>query len=105
MTDGKQIVQPGIHLLGAQAKRGGQAKDGGHDGQDVDQVAEATVDALAEKWLENRADGERQAAVVGEVGQPQGHQGIERPGVQPPVKVMPIASSAASAAGLTPGWC
>ena len=93
--------------MGAQAKRGGQAKDGGHDGQDVDQVAEATVDALAEKWLENRADGERQAAVVGEVGQPQGHQGIERPGVQPPVKEGDTHSQLRRLrrAGLTPGWC
>lgn len=44
------------------------------------------IDALADQRVERRAQGERQAVAVGEVGQDHRHDGVDRPGMQAPVE-------------------
>ena len=55
-------------------------------GQDVDEVADSSVNALADERVEGSPHGQGQSPVVGKIGQRQRHEPVQSPGVEPPVK-------------------
>src|SRR5690606_40453301 len=87
LRDPEQLVQAAVDLQGAQTHRDRDAEDGADDRDDVDDLADRPVDALAEQRLEDRAHARGQVALVDEVGEAQGGQGEDRPGVQREVVV------------------
>ena len=49
-------------------------------------MADRAVDTLADQGVQRRAQGKRQTVAETEVGQDQRHDGVDRPGMQPPVE-------------------
>ncbi len=82
LRDAEQLRQTAVDLQGAQADRHGDAEHRADDRDDVDGLADRAVDALAEDGLEDRAHARRQVALVDEVGEAQGRQREDRPGVE-----------------------
>ncbi len=82
----EQVLQAGIDLAGPQAERGGHPEQGRHGGQGVDGMSPATVDTLPQQGIKHGPDTQGLFAIKGKIGQGQSHQGIDAPGVQPPVQ-------------------
>ena len=75
-----------IQLDDADAQRGGDAEHGGDDREDVHGVADRAIDAVAEQRVEGRADRQRQAVAVAEVGQRHAGEHIDAPAGEAPVE-------------------
>ena len=82
----KTVPRPGIDLHRTEAERGHDAEHRAEDGEDVDDVAPEAEDPVAEKRIERRPDGQRQALAEMEIGQRQRHDRVDRPGVEAPVQ-------------------
>ena len=79
------MVQARRRLLGAQAERGRQPKEGGEHGEDVDDVAGRAPHSIAQDWVERRPETHRQPEVVSGEGEGERDHRVHGPGVQAPV--------------------
>ncbi len=80
------MVKPGVDLQHAITQRGRDPEYGADDREDIDGVADRAINAVADDRIKRRAQGQRQAMPIAEEGQNQRHDGVDRPGVQPPVE-------------------
>jgi len=87
LVDAEQVMQPGRHLLHAEAERSGHAEHRAEHRQQVNRIANRPVDAVADERIQRRAHRQRQALAEAEIGERQAGQHIERPAMQPPVKI------------------
>src|SRR5699024_8772798 len=71
LRNADHLGQTAVDLQGAQTDGDGDAEDGADDGDDVDELADGTVDLLAEDGLEDRAHPWGQVAFVDEVREAQ----------------------------------
>ena len=106
LGDAEQVGKASVDLLGTETERGGQPEQRRQRGQHVDGISRPTVYALSQQRVECRTNRERQTAVVGEIGQSQGHQAVEPPGVETPVEEGDAHGQSGSfrRLRLTPGW-
>src|SRR5690606_1278239 len=84
--DIEQIIQAGVDLGDADAQGCRHAEYSTDDRKDIHCVPDGPVDALAEHRVQRRAQGQRQTMTESEVRQNERHDGIDSPGVQPPVE-------------------
>ena len=82
----EQVVQAAGDLLGAETQRHREPEERREDSDHVDEMPEGPPHALAEHGIECRSQGQRHAAVEAEKRQRQPDDGVDRPGVQSPVK-------------------
>ena len=78
--------ETGRDLFDSEAERGGDSHERSHDRYDVDDVAELSVDAVAEDRAQRRTDRDRKASAVDGVGDRQADDHVNPPGVQAPVQ-------------------
>ena len=79
-------IEAGRDLLDSEAQRRGDSHERSDDRYDVDDVAELSVDAVAEDRTQRRTDGDRQAPAVDGVGDGQADDHVNPPCVQTPVE-------------------
>ena len=82
----EQVGKAGIDLQHAKTQRGGDPEHRAQHREDIDGVADRTVDAVADQRKQARAQGQRQAAPEREIGQRQADHDIDGPGMHAPVE-------------------
>ncbi|MNI00566.1 hypothetical protein D3C73_533680 [compost metagenome] len=80
------MIETGIDLRNADAKRGGNAEHRADNGKDIDGVSDRAIDPAFEQRIQTRTDGQRQVITVAKIGERQSNHGIYRPGVNTPMK-------------------
>ncbi len=80
------MIQSGIDLLNAQAQGCRYPEQGCHGSQNVDEVSGPAVYAIPEQGVKGSPDGKGEPLVESEKGQGKADQGIDGPGMEPPVQ-------------------
>ena len=79
LVNAEHNVQAHVEHDHADTERGCNTEDGAKHRCDVDGVAHAALDALAEQRVERRADCQRKSLAVGEVAQGDAHERVHAP--------------------------
>ena len=100
--DPTQVFEAGRDLLHTESERGGNAEQCADDGDGVDRVADATLDALApQKRLEQPTYRQRASLAVRHVRQSEADHDVDGPGVQAPVEEGELHRLSCSGVGAT----
>jgi hypothetical protein len=78
-------VEAGRDLHGAEPQGRRDPEQRGDDGEDVDGVADGTVDAVTEQRVEQRPDRHRELEPEPDVGEPEPDDGVDGPRAEAPV--------------------
>ena len=82
----KQVVEARVHLRNAKTQCRGGTKQGTENRQQVDRMTGRAVDFVTQNRIQSRANGHRQTATAGKVGDHQTNDDVDSPTMQTPVE-------------------